>query len=471
MSTVTLPTSMNLSDVKASCLQDIKASIQRFRSDNSTYKSSDIIRIEIPCGRVGAWLHAQDSFLEFKATLDAGTTAGTAGVLALDGTAYTYFKSLRILHGSNVLVNVQNCNRLYNALMDIQVDGSSRNPAQITHGVISETSTSGHGNLYGHIVATAGTISGTYSYAVTLPCSILGSLQEKALPIGWLGSSSLYLELEIEAPNRIFTERRDANLMAGSASTASATPVFTGVTLSDIYYNAKVSQLGSEYDTLLKNSLGDNIVIPATEYKGEVKAISSGASSFSDKFSFNMSSVKFMLWWISNQDTSNGVITLNSAIYHLNQAITQRSCGKVKDYYLSLNGEFFPQQGISMSTSGYTVPAGAQFGAVAYSNLLRCFNQNSDSNGGGVIDLALYTNNDTTYLGDTTNAKRFVAGIDCDRTDNNNSKSMSGLNTQNMNVVLNVNWDAELDSSHNLYGFIMYDCAYVLQDGLLSVRM
>ena len=63
MSIVTLPTSMNLGDVKASCVADCKASVQRFRSDNSTYQANDIVRIEIPCGRAGAYLHPQDSFL------------------------------------------------------------------------------------------------------------------------------------------------------------------------------------------------------------------------------------------------------------------------------------------------------------------------------------------------------------------------------------------------------------------------
>ena len=461
MSVVTLPTSMNLGDVKASCVSDCKASIQRFRSDNSSYQSNDIVRIEIPCGRSGAYLHPQDSFLEFKFT--PVFTEGTSGQTSLDANAYSIFKSIRILHGSNVLVNVQNANRLYNALYDIQVSGSERNAGQITLGIQSEASTSPHCNLFGQILNS----TKTYQFSLTLPCSILGSLQEKALPLGFMGASSLYLELEIDSMNRIFTGRIDGDVIGGSISPATSAPAYTSITLSEIYYNAKVSMLGAEYDNLLRSSLGDNIVIPATEYRSEMKSISAGASSFSDKFSFNVSSAKMFLWWLTSQDTANGVLATNA----LNQAITQRQCGPCKDYYLSFNGEFFPSQPVQMGLNGATYLTNKQFGAIAYAHLLRCFNQNSDTHSGGVMDTAIYCDNRTTIASDGATAKRFVGGIDLDRCDGNNTKAMAGMNTMNQNVVFNVNWESALSTSQNLYAYICYDTAYVLQDGLLSVRM
>ena len=124
-----------------------------------------------------------------------------------------------------------------------------------------------------------------------------------------------------------------------------------------------------------------------------------------------------------------------------------------------------------MSLSGSTYITNKQFGAVAYAHLLRCFNQNSDTNSGGVMDIAIYCDNRTTIASDGAITKRFVGGIDLDRVDGNNSKSMSGMNTMNQNVVFNVNWESALSTSQNLYAFVQYDVAYVLQDGLLSVRM
>lgn len=464
MSVITLPTSMNLSEVKPSCVADMKGGLQRFRSDNSTYGAGDIIRIEIPCGRAGHWLHAQDSFIEGKFKLDYTYTGGT---LAIDGNALSLFKSVRILHGSNVLVNVQNANRLYHAIYDIQVSSAERNAGQITMCIATEATTSPHNNLFGQPLAQSGVGAQTIPFAFTIPCSILGSLQEKAIPLGWCGASSLYLELELDAVNRIFTGRTDSNVIIGAKSAATAAPVYNSFVVSDIYYNAKISQLGLEYDNALRNALGNNILIPATEYKTEQKAISATSASFSDKFSYNMSSAKFFLWWITAQSTANGVLDG----FALNSALTQRGCGVCKDYCLTFNGEMFPSQPISMSINGITYQTKIQHGAVAYQNLLRCFNQNSDTNAGGVMDLAIYGFSDTDVTSDGTQIKRFVGGIDLDRSDGNNSRSMAGYNTMNQNVMLNVNWDTGVLVSQNLYSAVCYDVAYQLQDGLLSVRM
>jgi hypothetical protein len=456
---VTLPLSMNLAESKPACVADCKASFQRFRSDNATYGQGDIVRIEIPCGRNGTYLHAQDSFLEFK--FMATFTDGANGTTCLDGNCLSIFKSCRIMHGSNVLVNIQNCNRLWHALYDVQCN--DRNTGQITMGIITESTNSPHCNLFGAQL-TSGNV---YPFAFTLPVSLLGSLQEKALPIGMMNASNLYLELEIDTMSRIFTGRQDNNVIGGIISPATGAPTYTSITLSDIYYNAKISLLGAEYDNLLRSALGQNILIPATEYRGEAKAIATGSSSFNDKFSFNMSSAKFFLWWLTTQDTANGVIST----YAYNQAITQRQCGPCKEFYLTFNGEMFPSQPISMSLNGLTYLTNKQFGAVAYQHLLRCFNQNSDTHVGSVIDVALYADNRTTIASDGATSKRFVGGIDLDRVDGNNSRAMSGLNTMNQAVGFNVTWDSALSTNQNLYAFVCYDVAYQLQDGLLNVRM
>ena len=64
-----------------------------------------------------------------------------------------------------------------------------------------------------------------------------------------------------------------------------------------------------------------------------------------------------------------------------------------------------------------------------------------------------------------------MGGIDLDRVDGNNSRSMSGTNTMSTNIVFNVNWESALSTSQNMYCAIQYDVMYILQDGLLSVRM
>jgi hypothetical protein len=115
---------MNIANSKQSCITNCMPSFQRIRSDNSEYRSGDISRVEIPCGRKGDWLHPQDSFIEFK--MKSIITGATVGNVSLDATAFSYFKSLRIYHGSNLLVNQQYCGRLWNALYDLQCNSAER---------------------------------------------------------------------------------------------------------------------------------------------------------------------------------------------------------------------------------------------------------------------------------------------------------------------------------------------------------
>jgi hypothetical protein len=76
------------------------------------------------------------------------------------------------------------------------------------------------------------------------------------------------LELEIEGPERSLTTRFPGTVgeINGTAGNCTAIPVYTSLTFSDIYYNAKISQLGAEYDSLLLSAFqGRPIKIPAVE--------------------------------------------------------------------------------------------------------------------------------------------------------------------------------------------------------------
>ena len=54
-----------------------------------------------------------------------------------------------------------------------------------------------------------------------------------------------------------------------------------------------------------------------------------------------------------------------------------------------------------------------------------------------------------------------------DRADNENTRLISGINTQ---VALTVAFDNAPVESQTVYAFMNFDCAYVLQVGLLSVQ-
>ena len=460
MSIANFPASMNLGAVKESCLKEAKPNLTRIKSDSTSYTALDTIRMEIPCGRRGDYLHPQDSFIEFKMKVDFAVTAGG---LSLDANAYSIFRNLRIYHGSNLLVNQTNCNRLWSALYDYQYSNGERNADTISLGIATDTVNSRHNGMYGITL----TDDAWYQFSFVLPCSILGSLSDKAIPLGWAGASNIFLELDIDGATRILTTREHNSLILGRVGqNTTAPPTINSLVIADVFYNAKITNIDSAYDDLLRQTFGNGeVLLPAVEFRGEQKTVSA-STSFSDKFSFQFSSAKFILWWLTTQSTANGSAY---GTHNLNSAISQRMMGTLRDYMISLNGENYPSSGISCALNGLTTVGSRQFGANAYQQLLRCFNENSAVNRGGILDYNLYCNNVSTVAGDET-AKRFIGALSLDRVDGNNDRYMSGMNTMNSNFVLNVNWETALSIDCFLYCYCQYDCAYMLKDGLLSVR-
>ncbi len=461
MSTANFPTSMNLAQGKASAITDCNASFQRIKSDNSTYNPSDMCTIEIPCGRVGDFLHGQDSFIEFKVK---PTFTATGGNLFLNGNAYSFIRRITVRHSSNQLIDIDNFNRLRHALYDAQANPAERTAGSINLGINpSITATEETGSVDNNINGIQLTSGQTYSFAFTLPIALLGSLSDKSTPLGWM-SSSLYIDIIWEDFSKVVTTRLPSTV-TGAIGTVTALSL-TSMVLSDIFYNAKVSQVAPMYNNVLLQAFqGAPIRIPAVDFKGEFKTIATGISALNEKLAFQFSSAKYFLWWLTNQTTANGVITANN----LNNALTQRQAGRLKDYCLSFNGSMFPSQPIT--TSGTGGAANRILGAVAYCNLLRCLNQNSSVDAGGILSDALYNNSVDTYASDGADSKRYIGAVDLDRLDNNNDKYLQGFNCLNQQVNIVANWETGgLTQAQMLYCFMQYDVSYELRDGLLWVN-
>jgi hypothetical protein len=454
MSTVNFPSSMNLSEGKQSAITSANASFQRIRSDNASYTDNDIIRIEIPTGRAGDFLHGSDSFISGKFKPEF---TNTAGYVSIDSCIYSIIKSIKIYHGSNLIDSVDNANRLYNAIYDLQVHNSERHGDTINM-MISDNVQNKLAGYFGQIL-TSGV---EYDFSFTLPCALLGSLSEKALPLGWMGSSSIYVEITLESANRVLTtQEQDTNELRGRIGQCSALSV-TKYTVSEIYYNAQITQIGSQYNNILLQAFaGKPIVIPSVSWRGEQKTMSAASTSFSDKFSFQLSSVKMLLWWLTNSTTANGDVSGAN----LGRAISQRQCARLSEWNISLNGTNFPSQPIKAGDAG----TGVQYMANVYSHLLRAFNMNSSIEKGGILCKTNYCDSLTTGASEGL-CKRSIMGISLDRFDQEGEKYMQGHNTVGQNLVLDIKFNAAHSNPQNVYAYVQYDCAYELVDGLLTVQ-
>lgn len=458
MSSVNLSDSMNLSKVKAPLAEEVKGSHLVFKSQNQTYGARDTIVIPIPTAP-NSWLHPQDSFISFKFV---PTFTITAGSMSLDATCYSIIRNIRVRQGANLLVNQRNCNRLWNAVYDVQVPSGERVSHQLSLGVEDSTTDSPSGHLYGAVL-TSGQALG---FSFTLPCSVVGSMQEKAIPLGAL-SSQLYIELDIEDMNRMLTNRDDnaGTILGRIGQNTTADPTLTSIAISEVNYHAKVSYLPSAYNDLLLSSLGDRIVIPGMDWAGDEKFVASGTTSLNENFTFPYSSLKCILWWLTNNTTATGT----PVAFNYKNAISQRIAGDLKDYNLTFNGQSHPSQPIVADFTGSTSMRGGINPANVIHHLLRCFNMNSDTHAGGVFHYNTFCSSVSTAAGDA-NCKRFVAGIDTTRSDNNNDKFYDGMNTINDIVSLRATFNSALSEACNLYAFAMYDCAYVIEDGQMVVQ-
>ena len=417
--------------------------IIRLRSDNSDYKSGDTVRIEVPTGRSGMHLFPKSSYLEFSLSINYNNNNTAASAVAIDQSVYSLFKRMRVYHGSNTLEDTLFCNKIWTCIYDLQCGSNKRVNDTINLGVNEAD------NLRGLTITTVQNAqnqnTGVYNFTMQLPSSLLGSLSSKALPLSLMGASSIYLELELES-----------GIRACHATTANLTAI-NYFTLSNIYYNAKVSILPYEIELAIIDTLPNGVInLPGVAYKSELKTISAGASSFNDKFAFQYSSVKNFNFFMQNSTSSNGTL--------LSLPVSQRPANDLKEYYLLLNGQQFPSQAVN------NIPK-------MFYETKRAWDM-TDNISGGILNLSNYTArngaNANTQLEDdvytTIVRKRFLASIDLDRFNHSGETLMSGSNTIGQSLNLNLLFNSDILNDTQLYAFIMYDVNFKLEDGLLTAH-
>jgi hypothetical protein len=381
---------------------------------------------------------------------------------------------MRVLHGSTTIEDCIYVNKVWTSVMDIQINDSERRGMGITH-MIAEPSLSQIGayntGVYGARICTlanagapvpAGTAandSGSIDFCIPIPSAILGTLSQKALPIGLCSASSIYLELELASPAMAFVVDQIGTHAGGVAAT---TIVLNSFTVQNIYYNAKVVTLPNDVNNALIESTGGRIILPAVAYRAEQKSIAAGVTSFNDKFAFQYSSIKSFYFFVMNQTCAAGILT--------GRSITARPKANINDYYLTINGESYPSQSITG-------------GPRMYAELLRSFDQLTDTNAGGIINYMNYTQSNlytdaysslasaaANDFGLTTWQQRFIAGIDLDKFHNSSDTLMTGTTTNGQLLSLQVNFSVATTNALNLYAFVMYDVMFSLEGGQLVAK-
>ena len=460
-----------------------KPSINRYRADNSSYGGGDTIRIEIPCGRNGQYIFPQDSFIEGRLSVNYTTTAAVGTPVGaniyIDQSVYALFNRMRIIHGSIAVEDTLYDNRLWTALYDLQVNEVERRGDTITKLVYDNTTYTAfqavgglvyNSHLTGSLLKSGANSAETantklFDFSFTIPSGVIGSLCSKALPVGLMGASSLYIELELAPVNVAFVGTNP------TGSTSSGLLTLNSYAVQDVYYNAKLVTLPSDVHNALVESTQGYINIPAVSYKTEMKTIGSAAAAFNDKFSFQFSSIKTFLFWFTNTATAQGGTLVRS--------ISSRPKCYLTDYFLLVNGEAYPSQSIGYgSTATSTVSNNS---ARMYAELQRSFDYLTDTNAGGIINYANYSIDDpsgnemlgsfgASDPGAITVQKRFIGGIDLDRFNHSSDILMSGTSTIGQMINLNLGFSQAIGTGVNVYGAVMYDVLYHIKGGQLQAK-
>jgi len=432
------PKELNYGAMKPSSVAS-RPIIQRFRADLQSYNPGDIARIEIPTSAATTHLFPSDTVLEGKLNITSDIAT-----CYLDGNIYSCFQRMSVYHGSNLLETQYNCGRLWHVLNDCQRGWSDRAEDSVSKAAGSAQSCGADVNSASYLCSLNGqnVAAGvrTFDFCFQLPSAIFGSMATKAIPLGACGASSFYIELEISSTNNMF------------AASAGA-PVLAACTVTDLVLNTKVAQLPADVNNALMASVNNSIVLPATSWKVEQKTCVANSASFNDKFAFQLSSVNAFLFWFQNTAAQNVVAS---------RSMTSRPGHKVQDYQLNINGDAYPTD---------VVRTRSRF----MQELQRAFdNIGSIKGGSGILDYTLYSDlPDSLVASDSGFAavphKRSVYGLDLNRFNNTQDTLLSGTSTVGQSINLIINKTA-VNETANLYGAVMYDVIYTVQDGQMTAN-
>jgi len=435
----------------------------RFRSDNASYSAGDIIRIEIPCSQPGAtYLLPNDCYLSFDFN---HVWSGGATNVRVDGSAYSFFRRARVIHGANVLCDTNHCGRLFNALRDITVPSSARSVDEIRLAVAPFATQLQTANGMAGLALTSGQ---TYDAAFPLPLPIVGTLQKSAVPLS-LMASSLYIELEVAPMNQIFTNRVFSDADGAPPALALTSYSQSSFTISNIYYNAKLTTVEPAYNAALMSVYaGRPLMLPASTYLSEMKVIPAGASTINEKMAFSVSSCNGILWWLSNSNVANGVAYDTSG--GLLDGTTHRQSGDLAEYYIALSGKNL--QPVYCGRNGTILGLSNTFikGANSVNQIGRIYDNMSTVDGMGILNLINYCSGVLDTAADAAaTSKRFVGAYSLEKYDTSNRYS-SGESLIGQDVRVVATMTTALTSNQNLYAYALAEIGFELIDGQLNLR-
>jgi hypothetical protein len=436
---------------------------QSFTSDGN-----NIIRIDLSAQ---AFLDPKHSYLRFKYT----NTTGAGNTMGFDfGGGHSFIERLRIEQAGNVLCDTNNYNKLMSAII-LPAQGGMESVAtrSITEGQRFANSAANQANVgpanevSGAAITTPtnsdaliAAANGSFTFSIPLMNGLIGTTQDKLVPLQLLGSSPLTIEIQL-APSI------DIGIFAGAADP-------TGYTLSDVRYIAQLVEVGPEVDAnlrMVQELSGGRLVMNGVDYthfSGNISANAGGNVSIN--VPARRKSLKSLFFVGSSNTFAGGA---KRAAYNL-------SFGgnfNMNDYQLKVGSVVYPP-----------TPVDCQFAAnpefsrsEAASELAKCFGTLGSVNGLGSLNTTNYASTNclvasmagTSAAGAAMQTFKFAPfGLDLEAFQR--TAIESGVNTadQSLPITLTINVGAAINEAINVDAYVAYDALYFIDEvGNIRVSM
>ena len=439
---------------------------QVFQSDGN-----NIIRIDVSAS---AFLDPKHSYLRFKFKNDTNTTmgfdfGGGSGVI----------KRLRIEQAGNVLSDVNNYNKLLSAII-LPSQGSieSVGHRSVTEGV---RFANGHAAGSNMVAAPANETNGataispstssaqpltaaagaadSYTFCIPLVNGLLGSTQDKMVPLQMLGSSPITIEIEL------------APLL--DVGTFAAVPAGNNrYEISDVRYLAQLVEVGPEVDQqirMVQDVSGGRLVLNGVDYTHFAGTISAGAQGAQViNVPARRKSMKSLFFVGASQTYAGG------AAHHLVSNLSFGGNFNAKSFQMKIGSVLHPATPIEANLDNASVNR-----AEVFSELAKCWGTLSSVNGVGILNSFNYATTDCDVAGMAIDAGagapaqsyRFAPfGIDLEAFQR--TALESGVNTADRSLPISLIIDiaAAQGEAANIDAYVAYDSLYFI-DEMGSIRV
>ena len=316
------------------------------------------------------------------------------------------------------------------------------------------------------VVTAAAGANENYTFSIPLMNGLLGTTQDKMVPLQMLGSSPLTIEIEL-------ANGLDIGAYGGFVASAS-------YTISDVRYIAQLVEVGPEVDAQLRmvqDVSGGKLVLNGVDYThfaGNIVAQAGGVQTIN--VPARRKSLKSLFFVGASQTYAGAGAGSHSQSFNLSYGGNMT----LVDYQIKIGSVVYPPTPVDCQFNGAAgTPAFAR--GEAYSELSKCWGSVSSANGTGslsTLNYAVNSGNVADIPQDPGGAVALVsyefAPFAMDLESFQRTALESGVNTSDrslpISLLLNIGGGAGINEAFNLDCYVAYDSLYFI-DGVGNIRV